>query len=284
MNLYLEQIRQLVALQHVDDAIHTVKIDLKNAPQEVEELARSFTTHSEQRNRVLDKLQHLKEQQKRLDVDIDDDSVRIKKSKSKLMQVANNREYQAVVREMDNMERMNRSREEERLALHEERNIQESTLAEVETAWNAIKENLESKKAGLDKRLADAERKLAALEADRSSTGSEVPTPILSRYEFIRRRLEHPVIVSVDSGVCSGCHIAIPPQVYIELQRGQQILSCPNCQRLIYWDQHFHDPVAPDAQETETPVKPEKTPKKTSTKKKKPEKTAEENAEPLTEA
>ena len=124
MSLYLEQIRQLVALQHVDDAIHAVKTELKTAPQEVEELSRRFAVQEEQRNRVLDKLQHLKEQQKRLDVDIEDDSARIKKSKSKLMQVGNTREYQAMVREMDNMERQNRSREEERVALQEERNSQ----------------------------------------------------------------------------------------------------------------------------------------------------------------
>ena len=91
MSLYLEQIRQLVALQHVDDAIHAVKTELKTAPQEVEELSRRFAVQEEQRNRVLDKLQHLKEQQKRLDVDIEDDSARIKKSKSKLMQVGNTR-------------------------------------------------------------------------------------------------------------------------------------------------------------------------------------------------
>ena len=66
-----------------------------------------------------------------------------------------------------------------------------------------------------------------------------LPPPILSRYEFIRSRLANPVIVPVDNGICSGCNIAIPPQAYIELQKGQQILSCPNCQRLIYWTQHI---------------------------------------------
>ena len=65
-----------------------------------------------------------------------------------------------------------------------------------------------------------------------------LPAPILARYEFIRSRLANPVIVSVDQGVCSGCNISIPPQFFIELQKGQQILSCPNCQRLIFWVGH----------------------------------------------
>ena len=70
------------------------------------------------------------------------------------------------------------------------------------------------------------------------------------RYEFIRKRLEHPVIVAVKEGICTGCHIAVPPQSYIELQRGQQILSCPNCQRLIFWNEHFDFPVTPGIPET----------------------------------
>lgn len=241
MSLYLEQIRQLVALQHVDDAIHMVKTDLKMAPQEVEELARRFKTQEDQRNRVLDKLQHIKEQQKRLDMDLEDDATRMKKSKNKLMQVGNNREYQAMEREMDSMERQNRSREEERMAIQEERNNSESSLKDVDIVWGALKAELEVKQESLDERLNEGNAKLSALETRRAATGSEVPAPVLSRYEFIRRRLEHPVIVPVDNGICTGCHISIPPQVFIELQRGQQILSCPNCQRLIYWDHHFQD-------------------------------------------
>lgn len=242
MSLYLEQIRQLVALQHVDDDIHLVRNELKMAPQEVEELSRRFAAQQEQRDRILDKLQHVKDQQKRLDLDIEDDSARIKKSKSKLMQVGNNREYQAVVREVDNMERQNRSREEERMALQEERNLQEANLREVDSVWSALKAELEVKNDNLEQRLTEARTRLEELEKRRAVTGSEVPAPVLSRYEFIRLRLEHPVIVPVDDGICAGCHIAIPPQVFIELQRGQQILSCPNCQRLIYWAHHFQDP------------------------------------------
>ena len=72
-----------------------------------------------------------------------------------------------------------------------------------------------------------------------------ISPPVLSRYEFIRNRLRHPVIVPVEAGICSGCHIAIPPQVFIDLQRGNHIMSCPNCQRLMYWAHDYQDPNAP---------------------------------------
>lgn len=239
VSLYLKQIEQLVALQKVDDEIHTIKSGLKNAPQEVDSLQQRYNIIEEQRNRVLDKLSHLKDQEKRLIGEIEDDSLRIKKSKSKLMLVGNTKEYHAMMREMDSMEKLNRSREEEKFALMEELQRQNDALAEVDIRYGELKAELDVKRASLEERLAEGKQALDVLEKKRGNAGKEVPAPVLDRYEFIRRRLDHPVIVPVDAGICSGCHISIPPQAFIELQRGQQILSCPNCQRLIYWCEHF---------------------------------------------
>jgi len=239
VSLYIQQIAQLVALQKVDDAIHTMKNELEQAPLEVSTLEQHFASLEEQRTKLLDKLEHLQEQQKRLALEIDDDAARIKKSKNKLMQVGNTREYHAMLREMDNMEKSNRSREEEKLTLHEALQIENANLEEVSGAYESLQTELEEKRSTLQTRISAAQERLDVLQKERSAAGVEIPSPVFARYEFIRNRLEHPVIVPVNQGVCSGCHIAVPPQTFIELQRGQQILSCPNCQRLIYWDEHF---------------------------------------------
>ncbi len=241
MSLYLEQIRQLVELQHVDDQIHEVNKELSLAPEEVEKLSARFQEEESKYAKIMDKLQHMREQQKRLEIDLEDENNRLKKSKSKLMQVNNAKEFQAMAREMDNMERTTRTHEEERITLREEIENQENALSEVEVIRDELKIDLATKEANLAARLETANAELNKLETLRSETGNDVPAPVLSRYEFIRRRLEHPVIVPVKDRICLGCYIAIPPQTFIELQRGQQIWSCPNCQRLMYWEQHFHD-------------------------------------------
>lgn len=247
MGLYHKQIEQLVALQKVDDAIHTITSGLENAPKEVEALQQRFDILDNQRKHILDKMEHIHDQEKRLANEIEDDNLRIKKSKAKLMQVENQKEYHAVMREVDSMEKFNRSREEEKLALAEELEVQKEALADMDENYNEVKDELESKRSSLDEQAAKAQVSLDELNQKRLGAGSEVPAPVLSRYEFIRKRLSHPVIVSVEAGICSGCHIAIPPQSFIELQKSQQILSCPNCQRLIYWCEHF-------CAEPETPV------------------------------
>ena len=239
MSLYLKQIEQLISLQKVDDEIHGIKMELDHAPQELEALRARFTDVSEERNRHMDKMAHLHDQEKRLGLEIEDDSLRLKKSKGKLMQVENSKEYHAMVREMDSLERVNKGREEEKTALIEELTRQNGIQEDIDTRFAAVEAELATCEAGLQARLGSAQKELDKLMLRRNETGKEVPLPVFGRYEFIRERLDHPVIVPVTEGICSGCNISIPPQNYIELQKASQILSCPNCQRLMFWDKHF---------------------------------------------
>lgn len=239
---YLEQIRHLVELQKVDDEIHEVNLARENAPRALKELERKFHEVEARRAHIQEKLYHLNDQKKRLSLELDDESQKMKKSKIKLMQAENTREYQAVMREMDSMERIFRNREEEKTTLAEELNQQNNAYEEVEKEFTAIDAQLKASRASLEETLKKADEELQILNDKRRVASQYIEEPKFRRYEFIRKRLEHPVIVKVEDGICSGCHIAIPPQTFIELQTGQQILSCPNCQRLIFWDRHFETP------------------------------------------
>jgi len=239
MTLYIEQIRQLVALQRVDDSILEVEEELKSAPATLEELTKEFQLAEAAKAKHAEKLARLQEQEARVTAEMEEDAARIRKSKSKLMQVANSREYQAMAREMDGMEKILKMRQEERGAITDEIKSHRAVMEETDAHWEKLKADLAEVQANLDSRMAAAQKRLAELKEERAHTGNSVPRPVLERYEFIRRRLAHPVIVAVQDSICSGCHIAIPPQAYIELQGGQKILNCPNCQRLIYWSEHF---------------------------------------------
>ena len=241
MSLYLNQIEQLVALQKVDDEIFVIEREMEKAPREVEALRDEFSRLQAEKAHLDDKMTHLREQAKRIDFDIDTDLDKISKGKDKLMQVGNAKEYHAMMREMDSLEKSNRTREEEKITLADELERQKAAMADVEERYAAMETDLKAKEESLDARLTEATGKRKELEKERDAAGQDIPAPVLSRYEFIRMRLSHPVIVPVDSGICSGCNISIPPQGYIELQKGTQILSCPNCQRLIFWNQHFSE-------------------------------------------
>lgn len=239
---YLEQIRHLVELQKVDDEIHEVNMLKESAPQALQELEHKYHEIEARRAHIQEKLYHLNDQKKRIALELDDDSQKMKKSKSKLMQAENTREYQAVMREMDSMEKIFRTREEEKTTLVDELNQQNQALENVEKEFQEVEAKLQASRESLVETMKKADEDLQILQDKRRVASMHIEEPKFRRYEFIRKRLEHPVIVKVEDGICSGCHIAIPPQIFIELQTGQQILSCPNCQRLIFWDRHFETP------------------------------------------
>ena len=243
--MYLKQIEQLVVLQKVDDEIVLLQDELKKAPLRITELEKSRQEIEDNAAIIRDKLKYLTDQQKRLEGEIETDTMRLKKSKSKMMQVGNSKEYHAMMREMDNLEKQNRGREEEKITVAEELARQNLELKSIDEQTTGLDAELAVARQSLDERIAVAKARLAELDARRAEACTAVPKPILQRYEFIRSRLKNPVIVHVDAGICSGCHISIPPQSFIELQTGIQILSCPNCQRLIYWRDH----IAPDPEE-----------------------------------
>ncbi len=236
--MYQKHIEQLVVLQTVDDEIMVLEAEVREAPLELTALEARLAQLRERQAQVQERIDILKGQQKRLEGEIEDDGHKIKKSKNKLMAVGNSKEYHAMMREMDSMEKLNRLREEERMAVMEEFARQDAAMQELAAEMEGLMEGYDAKKATLDERVAKAPTRLDSLAMRRAKPGKVVPPPILGRYEFIRSRIEHPVIVSVSDGICGGCHIKIPPQAYNELQKGKQILGCPNCQRIVYWVEH----------------------------------------------
>jgi len=218
--------------------VREAPLELTGLEGKVAQLRERQAQVQERQAQVQERLDILKGQQKRLEGEIEDDGHKIKKSKNKLMAVGNSKEYHAMMREMDSMEKLNRLREEERIAVMEELERQNSAMQEIVTEIEGLMEGYDAKKATLDERIGKAQGRLDSLAKRRNKAGKVVPPPILGRYEFIRSRIEHPVIVPVSEGICGGCHIKIPPQAYNELQKGKQILGCPNCQRIVYWVEH----------------------------------------------
>lgn len=239
MSIYIEQIEQLVVLQKVDSEMITLERILDNAPKQLQELREKQAYLKQQQDVIQEKIDVLVEQKSRIESEIENDSQKVKKSKNKLMLVENTKEYHAMMREMDNMEKMNRMREEERSNLLADLSDLEGRKEALQKDIDHLSENIAAQQSTLDQEMAEKRQRLEVLAKEKAKASEAVPAPILTRYNFIRDRIPNPVIVPVSEAVCQGCFVVVPPQTYIDLQKGEQILSCPNCLRIIYWERHF---------------------------------------------
>lgn len=235
----MEQIEQLVVLQKVDSEMITLQRILEDAPKQLQSLKEKQAYLKQQQAVIQEKIDVLMEQKARIEGEIESDTQKVKKSKNKLMMVENTKEYHAMMREMDTMEKMNRSREEERANLLADLSDLDGRKDALQNDINELESTISAQQSTLDQELAEKRARIEVLDKEKKKASEAVPAPILTRYNFIRDRIPNPVIVSVSEGVCQGCHVVIPPQAFIDLQKGEQILSCPNCLRIIFWERHF---------------------------------------------
>ncbi len=239
MGLYTKEIKQLVILQEVDNEILELEKRLSNVPKNLEELQNELLTTQTHFSQIQEKTDLLQLQHKKLKYEIEDDGLKIEKRKNQLLQLENQKEYHAMMREMDALEKTNRMREEEKVAIIEELKQQKDILANTQEEMNRLESEIKANKTSLNKELANIQKKLKGLRTKSEELCKNISAQLLEQYNFIKKKLSHPVVASISDAICDACHIKIPLQTYIEVQKGEFITTCPNCQRIVYWKELF---------------------------------------------
>ena len=72
-------------------------------------------------------------------------------------------------------------------------------------------------------------------KATRTELVQNVESDLRRKYEMIFSRRGVLAVVEVRSGICQGCRMRVPPQLYNEIQRNEQVILCPSCQRMLFW-------------------------------------------------
>jgi predicted nucleic acid-binding Zn-ribbon protein len=166
----------------------------------------------------------------------------IKKTKSRLLEVKTNKEYEAALKEID--------------AITEKNSIIEDEIIDILDAIEATRKHVEAMKkeladyratydresALIDKEFSSIDSNLADMTATSHTIREQISPDIIKKYDVIRTKRNGHAVVPVWKEVCEGCHMNIPPQLYNELQKTETLISCPNCNRIIYWEnREAHD-------------------------------------------
>ncbi len=159
----------------------------------------------------------------------------LKKTKNKLLEVKTNREYQAMLKEIEIGEGKNSEVEDKIIYIMEEIDNVREGLKTREGEVNAYRLKYEKERNEIEEEINSVDSKLLTCQKRISNIRKKIGADFLGRYEIIKNIRNGLAVVSVRNGVCGGCHMNIPPQMYNELQRSEDLMSCPNCNRIIYW-------------------------------------------------
>lgn len=231
-----EQIETLNKLQAVEDNLHHLRVELNQVDANLAELDAKLADSQGEVTLLNEEVEAARKTYREGELDIKTNQETIDKSDAKLRQVKTNKEYQATLREIDELKRRNSELEDELLGLLEKIEGGESTLAERETRAHQRKNEIVAQQNTIREEAAEKQTAVAALEAERAEIATALPKTIMAQVEDIKALRGRPIIASVSASVCSGCNMNIPAQLFNELQRFDSLKRCPMCQRLIYWN------------------------------------------------
>jgi predicted nucleic acid-binding Zn-ribbon protein len=235
-----DQLRRLEELQQHDARIQELENALKAIPAKLAatqgDLARVEAMLSTERA-ALGETERYYAEQKSLLVD---DEQQVAGAKHKLTQAKNSKEYMAAQREIEQRREGLTNREGEITKLVEAVEAKKKLLADRAADVQALKDSIQKDSDAARTRMDELEGKIAVLRRERDALAGGVKPEVLKRYGTIRMR-RGLAVVSVRNGTCQGCNMNIPPQLYIVIQRGQTIETCPSCHRIIYWEDLMKD-------------------------------------------
>ena len=233
----LPELSRLIEVQELDKVIQEVTGELSQLPGELKTEEAALEDLRVQQAAGLQELEDLQKQRRDTEAEIAAMEDGIKKSRGRLMEIKSNIEYKAMLKEIAFKEDQRDQCETRMLQLMELLEERKRLLAEAETLIQERQALLGQRAAEVAAAVKVLGKRLAVLEEQRKGLRKGVPAPLLKRYEFIRQRRNGTAIAPVQDGVCFGCHMNILPQQFIDLQKGEEILQCPHCQRILYWQE-----------------------------------------------
>ncbi len=230
-----EQISDLRELQGVDLEIDRIDAAIATGDEELQMQRQAIEMRQVVIAECLEKLGSGTERRQLLEAEIQESQTLVKDRQNKMMKVQTNREYQSLLKEIEDAKNANRQREEELIKLLE----QDEHLQKKNEEQSALLAGEEKQLATETTNREEAAVKLSAkrqkLAKDRDGKAKKVRADLLRKYEQIRAKRDGIAMVGVNRGVCFGCYMNVPPQLYNELLREDKLHICPTCNRLLFY-------------------------------------------------
>jgi len=234
----IEQFDILLELQKIDNDINEEEKKKRELPSRIERINKEI---QELKNDLKNKHENYKELQlklKRKELDLSEKSNKIKKHQEDLYggKISDIKELKQLQRVIANYEGEKDNIENELLNLMEE-------IEELNKLVNKLEEDLKEKEKYLQKRQQEMELVASRIEESMNSLNIKrkerliklTDNRLLKEYELLKKEKGGKAIVKVNSSICSGCYLDLPSDIIYQLKKGQILITCPNCNRILVW-------------------------------------------------
>jgi predicted nucleic acid-binding Zn-ribbon protein len=230
-----EQLSLLIQLQEIDAKIRTQSAQKDRLPETLSILERRRVFINENLDKVREALLEAQKNKRDRDKDLETGVQKVEKLKTRSSEIKNNKEYQALLKEIEAAEQENKAIEDDILGLMEKIDAaaEQITAAEQQAKEEAAEIQVEQKQH--EAAFAKLEEELKAIEEERQKAIARIPKPVLTQYQRLLGTKAGIAVAEARGESCSGCYMSIPPQVYVNVKKNESIITCPNCGRILYF-------------------------------------------------
>lgn len=231
----LEDLRIMIALQELDREVSEVEGRKSVLPSLIEASSGEFKTAQAEAKAASDGLAALIKAKTSADDDLAKDTERLTKLKLRSTEIKTNKEYFLHLKEIEDCEKAIATIEERSLELMEKLEAAEVAAKEKDEALAAETTRFDAKKVEIEHEFVDDDRLLAELKVKKDELMPKVTAPAAALYLQMVTRYPDSAVVEASGGACSGCRMMIPPQEFNNVRKGEAIIRCSNCQRILYY-------------------------------------------------
>lgn len=231
----LEAIEKLLILQERDRKIRRVQQELEHIGPEREILQTKAAASQKQLDTARNRLKQIETERKRLELEVEGQKAQIEKYANQQLQTRKNEEYRALAHEIELCRETIVKIEDQEIVLMEQGEAAQKEISRATQESGEIRKQVENQVAQLNQREENLKKELAELQAGRADLASAVDDVTRLRYERLLKSKGDNVVVGVHHGVCGGCHMKLPAQVIVSCRSQQEIVTCSNCGRILYY-------------------------------------------------
>jgi predicted nucleic acid-binding Zn-ribbon protein len=162
-------------------------------------------------------------------------TAQIERSREKLARSRNERESNAAQRELEELRKLQRDREDEINKLAVLLEAAKKTIEETDAEQKRIADDLGGRESDVSAKLAAVTQERDAKQVERGRLAKTVEPVTLRRYERVRKQRDNAIAKTID-GTCLSCHMRLPPMLFQKLMRGEAFEQCPSCARILYYE------------------------------------------------
>ena len=228
-------IKNLISLQGCDCELQAISRKMKEGPARIKTLEEELKQVEEKANSELDKAEAIQKERREIEQEIADVESRTEKSREKLANIKSNKEYGAALKEIEDLERKKTALEDRALQLMEEIESLDEIYSDIKERSQRHREKFEADQKMVQKEMKDLDKAYKKNEKEKNRIRKDIDKDLLKLYDNLSNHKGGISISSVLKGVCQTCHMGIPQQKFNELMRGDVLMNCPHCGRIMYW-------------------------------------------------